>query len=111
MASSMYERSEIDIHPEFQRFYRWTDEQSLSRVFKRPIRTPFALARPFLTLSAIRSLSNCATAPRMVNIADPSGVWVSIDSVIDTNPTDNFLNSSMASARPLMFFSKSRKGQ
>lgn len=24
---SMYERSELDIHPEFQRFFRWTNEQ------------------------------------------------------------------------------------
>ena len=24
---SMYERAELDIHPEFQRFYRWTSSQ------------------------------------------------------------------------------------
>ncbi len=24
---SMYEKDEIDIHPEFQRFYRWTSAQ------------------------------------------------------------------------------------
>jgi hypothetical protein len=24
---SMYEKNELDIHPEFQRFYRWTDQQ------------------------------------------------------------------------------------
>lgn len=29
---SLYERSEVDIHPEFQRFFRWTPEQKTSLI-------------------------------------------------------------------------------
>src|SRR5690606_12076289 len=30
--TSMYEKKELDIHPEFQRFYRWTDTQKASLI-------------------------------------------------------------------------------
>src|SRR5664279_5443079 len=29
---SMYEKNEIDIHPEFQRFYRWSEAQKTSLI-------------------------------------------------------------------------------
>ena len=29
---SLYERDEIDIHPEFQRFFRWTEEQKTNLI-------------------------------------------------------------------------------
>ena len=29
---SMYERDELDIHPEFQRFYRWTSAQKAALI-------------------------------------------------------------------------------
>ena len=62
---------------------------SESRVFARPSFTPFALAfaSPFFTRSIRMSLSSCATAPRIAKIATPSGEFVSMFSLIDTNST------------------------
>jgi hypothetical protein len=65
-----------------------------------PIR-PFFLAtsRPALTLSFIKSRSNSASDPKILNINLPVLVVVSIDSVIDLKPTSLSINYPAASGR------------
>jgi hypothetical protein len=61
-----------------------------------PIR-PFFLAtsRPALTLSFIKSRSNSASDPKILNINLPVLVVVSIDSVIDLKPVGKHGNEDM----------------
>lgn len=62
---SMYERDELDVHPEFQRFYRWSDQQKSkfveSILLGIPIPSIFVSQRPDGVWDVIDGLQRLST--------------------------------------------------
>lgn len=69
---SLYEKNEIDIHPEFQRFFRWTDEQKTllieSILLGIPIPSVFVSQRPDGVWDVIDGLQRLSTILQFVGI-------------------------------------------
>ncbi len=62
---SMYERSELEIHPEFQRFFRWTHRQKVAFIESILLRIPlpgiFVAQRPDAVWDVIDGLQRLST--------------------------------------------------
>ncbi len=76
---SIYEKSELDIHPEFQRFFRWTPQQK-SRLIESillgiPIPQIFVAQRPDGVWDVVDGLQRLSTIFQFVGILrDESGI-------------------------------------
>lgn len=69
---SLYEKNELDIHPEFQRFFRWTPEQK-SRLVESillgiPVPQIFVAQRPDGVWDVVDGLQRLSTVYQLVGI-------------------------------------------